>query len=252
MSETKSKASKGRPQLTVVVPCYNEEAIIRRTYGRLSEALAHSCEGYEIIFGNDGSCDATPEILADIAAADDCVRLTGHYPNRGAGYTYREMYRIARGEIIIQMDADLAMPAEAAIPAIRRALTDADVAVGSRYGAEATEYPLLRKIFSRGYIGIVKVLFRLKVSDTQAGLIGFRREVLDELDLRSEGFEILVEFVAQAQEAGFHIVEVNLPWVHDKSSGETNVWKESVKMLVGTVQVRRGLISYRKSRRKAA
>ncbi|RJQ44225.1 MAG: glycosyltransferase family 2 protein [Gaiellales bacterium] len=238
----------GAPRLSVVVPCYNEEAVIRDSYGKIRQALELSGESYEIIFGNDGSSDATPAILEEIAAADGAVRLTGHNPNRGAGYTYREMYGAARGGIIIQMDADLAMPAEAAVPAFLAALEGADVAVGSRYGSEETEYPLLRRVFSRGYIGLIKALFRLGLSDTQTGFVGFRRTVLDELDLRSDGFEILVEFFAQAREAGFRIVEVNLPWVHDTSSGETNVWKESVRMLTGTLRVRRGLGEYRRNR----
>jgi dolichol-phosphate mannosyltransferase len=235
--------------LSIVIPCFNEESVVRDTYAKLRQVLDGIDASSEIIFGNDGSSDATPAILEEIAGADEGVRLTSHYPNRGTGYTYREMYQAAMGEIIIQMDADLAMPAEVAVPALMESLVDADVAVGSRYGAETTEYPLLRKVFSRGYIGMIKMLFRLEVSDTQTGFIGFRRTVLEELDLRSDGFEILVEFIAQAQESGMRIVEVNLPWVHDTASGETNVWKESVKILTGTVRVKRELREYRKQRR---
>lgn len=251
MSASPPDGGAGAPRLSVVIPCYNEERILKDSHYRLRQVLDGIEMSSEIIFGNDGSSDATPAILEEIAAADGSVRLTGHYPNRGAGYTYREMYAAAKGEIVIQMDADLAMPAEEAVPAFLAALAGADLAVGSRYGSETTDYPLLRRVFSRGYISLIKALFRLEVSDTQTGCLGFRRKMIDELDLRSDGFEILVELIAQAQEAGFRIVEVNLPWVHDTSSGETNVWKESVKMLVGTVQVRRGLSRYRKGRKQA-
>lgn len=250
MSGRMQDAGANELYLSVVIPCYNEEEVIRDTYSKLRQVLDQVDKPSELIFGNDGSSDATLAILEEIAAADDRVRLTGHYPNRGAGYTYREMYQVARGERVIQMDADLAMPAEEAVPAFLESLAGADIVVGSRYGAETTDYPLLRRVFSRGYIGMIKVLFRLKLSDTQTGCIGFRRSVLDELDLKSDGFEILVEFFAQAQVAGFRIVEVNLPWVHDTSSGETNVWKESVKMLMGTMRVKRGLRRYRKDRRR--
>lgn len=237
------------PRLSAVVPCYNEEVIIRNTYASLKDVLNSTGESYEIVFGNDGSTDATPAILDEIASADGAVRLTGHYPNRGTGFTYREMYGAARGDIIIQMDADLAMPPATAVPAFLEALARADVAVGSRYGAEKTDYPLTRRVFSRGYISLIRVMFRLGISDTQTGFVAFQRRVLDELDLKSDGFEILVEFFAQAQEAGFRIVEVDLPWIHDTRSGETNVWKESVRMLSGTLRVRRELSVYRKGRR---
>lgn len=243
------ESMKGAPAVSIVIPCYNEAGIIRETCARLVEALDRTERGYEIIFGNDGSTDSTPAILEELAV-DGRIRTTGHYPNRGAGYTYREMYAAALGDIIIQMDADLAMPPEAVLPAFLEALTDADVVAGSRYGSQETEYPLLRRIFSRGYMVLIKGLFRLELSDTQTGFVGFRRQVLDELDLESDGFEILVEFFAQAQAAGFRIVEVDLPWVHDTRSGETNVWKESVRMLRGTVKVRRRLGTYTMNRNR--
>ena len=105
------------PRLSVAVPCYNEEAIIEASYRRIKDTCEAQGVSYEIIFGNDGSTDATLEMLEAIAAADPPVRVTSHFPNRGAGFTYREMYGAARGEIIIQMDCDLAMPVEVAIPA---------------------------------------------------------------------------------------------------------------------------------------
>ena len=118
---------------SVAVPCYNEEPVIAASYRRLKATCQAQGAGYEIIFGNDGSSDGTPGILEEIAAADSCVKVTSHYPNRGAGYTYREMYKKARGEIIIQTDADLAMPPEVSVPALLGALEGADVAVGSRF-----------------------------------------------------------------------------------------------------------------------
>jgi dolichol-phosphate mannosyltransferase len=240
------------PVLTVAIPCYNEEAILDASYKSLKETCEAQGVTYEIIFGNDGSSDRTLEMLEGFAAADPLVRVTSHYPNRGAGYTYREMWAAARGEIIIHMDADLAMPAEVAVPTLLGALTDgADVAVGSRYVGIKADYPLKRRIFSRGYTMLTRLLFNLEVVDTQTGFIGFYSRILPELDPQADGFEILVEFIAQANEAGFRVAEVGIPWFHDTTSGETEVWSESVKMLAGTLRVKRRFNQFKRERRQA-
>ncbi|MHB0866588.1 MAG: glycosyltransferase family 2 protein [Thermoleophilia bacterium] len=227
--------------LSVAVPCYNEEAVIVATYERLKETCEAQGGSYEIIFGNDGSSDRTPELLTVLAGTDPAVVVTSHHPNRGAGFTYREMYAVARGDMIIQMDADLSMPPEVAIPAFLQSLQDADLVVGSRYVGVQADYPLKRRIFSRGYILLTHALFRFDIRDTQTGCIGFHRRVLDGLTLRSDGFEMLLELIVQAGRAGFKVREVGLPWFHDTSSGETEVFRESIKMLTGTLRVRRGL-----------
>jgi len=229
------------PIFSVGIPCYNEEAIIEASYRRVKDTCEAQGVTYEIIFGNDGSTDRTLELLRDIAAADSSVRVTSHDPNRGAGFTYREMYKAARGEIIIQMDADLAMPVEVAIPTFLEALKDADMAIGSRYVGIKADYPLKRIIFSRGYTMLTRVLFNLDIVDTQTGFMGFYQKILPALDLQVDGFEMLVEFIAQANYAGFKLVEVGLPWFHDTTSGETEVWSESMKMLAGTLRLKRRL-----------
>ncbi|MEK6536703.1 MAG: glycosyltransferase family 2 protein, partial [Actinomycetota bacterium] len=179
------------PVLTMAIPCYNEENILDANYRRLKETCEAQGMPYEIIFGDDGSEDHTLEMIEGFAAADRQVRVTSHFPNRGAGFTYREMWQAARGEIIIHMDADLAMPAEVALPTLLAALMDgADLAVGSRYVGIKAEYPLKRVIFSRGYTMLTRLLFNLDVVDTQTGFIGFHKRILPALDPRSDGFEI--------------------------------------------------------------
>ena len=240
-----------KPVLTVAIPCYNEEAILDASYHRLQATCEAQALSYEIIFGNDGSGDRTLEMLQGFAAADPHVRVTTHFPNRGAGYTYREMWQAARGDIIIHMDADLAMPAEVALPALLAVLGEgAEVAVGSRYTGIRAEYPLKRRVFSRGYTLLTRLLFNLDVVDTQTGFIGFYKRILSGLDPRSDGFEILVEFIAQANAAGLRVAEVGLPWFHDTTSGETDVWSESVKMLAGTMRARRRFGRFKGERRK--
>lgn len=240
------------PKISICVPCYNEEAIIEASYRRIKDTCEAQVVDYEIIFGNDGSSDSTPAMLEEIAKADSTVRVTSHHPNRGAGYTYREMYEAARGEIVIQMDCDLAMPVEVAVPAFLEELKSSDLAIGSRYVGIKADYPLKRRIFSRGYTMLTRMLFHMDVVDTQTGFMAFDRKILPSLDLSADGFELLVEFIAQANAAGFMVSEVGLPWFHDTSSGETEVWSESVKMLAGTLRAKRRFNRLKKQKSRAA
>lgn len=228
-------------RMTLAIPCYNEEAIIEATYRRLKKTCEAQEIDYEIIFGNDGSSDRTEELLNKIAATDGRVRLTSHYPNRGAGYTYREMYQAAQGDVILQMDADLAMPAEIAVPALLSALEQSDVAVGSRYVGVKADYPLKRRIFSRGYTMLTHLLFKFEIMDTQTGCLGFYRRLLEDINLESDGFEMLLELLVQTSRKGYQVTEIGLPWFHDTTSGETRVLSESIKMLAGTLRVKKRL-----------
>ncbi|HDY70010.1 MAG TPA: glycosyltransferase family 2 protein [Actinobacteria bacterium] len=243
----RAEAGEG-PRISVLVPCFNEATIIRSSYEKLKEACRAQPVTYEIIFGDDGSTDGTLESLRRLAGEDAAVKVASHYPNRGAGFTYRQMYGIAAGEIIFQMDADMAMPPERTLPELLESLEGADMAVGSRYAGIRADYPLKRRIFSRGYTLLTRLLFHLDITDTQTGFMAFYRKILADVDLRSDGFELLTELVAQANACGYRVVEVGLPWRHDTTSGETDVWKESVKMLVGTIRVKRRFNRFLKGR----
>ncbi len=234
------------PFLTVAIPCFDEESILPATYQRLKIVCEAQRIPYEIIFGDDGSTDRTLEIIRGFSRDDPRTSVTTHFPNRGLGNTYRDMYRAARGEVIMTMDCDLAMSPEVAVPALLLALKDADMAVGSRYAGVKADYPLKRRIFSWGYIFLNRVMFDLKLRDTQTGSVAFYRKILSSLKLEADGPEMLVELFAQAGALGLTVAEVALPWIHDTTSGETPVWKTSAGMLAGNFRVRRRLRRFKR------
>ena len=93
--------------ISVIVPCYNEEAVIHETHRRLTTVLAALPDmDYEVIYVNDGSRDRTAEILRDLQAADEHVRIVllarnfGHQMAVTAGLEY------AAGTAIVIIDAD--------------------------------------------------------------------------------------------------------------------------------------------------
>ncbi len=118
--------------LTVVVPCYNEEEVIRSTYERISHVLGDKIFGLQIIFIDDGSTDRTAEILARIAAGDDRVHVLpfsrnfGHQAAVSAGLAHSD------GDATVIIDADLQDPPEVILDMLERWADGYDVVYGVR------------------------------------------------------------------------------------------------------------------------
>src|SRR3989338_5060767 len=112
--------------ISILIPCYNEEEMLSNTYKRLKTELVCQDQPYEIIFCNDGSTDNTLKLLTEIERQDEKVKIMSYSPNKGPGYAFRQMYSKARGEILIHMDADLAMDPKETIPFFLEAIKHAD------------------------------------------------------------------------------------------------------------------------------
>lgn len=229
------------PSIAVVIPCYNEEPIIERSYRRVKEVLEQECGDYEILIANDGSTDRSAVVLSKLAAGDSKLVFIDYRPNRGMGYACRQMYARASKDLVIQMDADLAMDPADTVPAFKRELATADCVVGSRYLGVKADYPLRRRIASRGYYLLNQVLFRMPLKDTQSGFFGIKRDKLQALDLQSDGFEIHVEMFAQLVRAGCTLREIPIRFVHQTESGEVSVLRSAPKMLFGSLRIWRSL-----------
>ncbi len=227
--------------ISVVIPCYNEDRIIDRSYRRVKQVLEEVSPDYEIVVANDGSTDRSGQILAGIAAEDPRFVFIDYRPNRGMGYACRQMYGRASKDLVIQMDADLAMDPKETVPAFVQELAAVDCVVGSRYLGIEADYPLRRRIASRGYYLLNRILFDFALKDTQSGFFGIRREVLQDLELHSDGFEIHVEMFAQLGRRGASVKEIPVRFVHQTESGEVSVFRSAPKMLAGSLRIRRRL-----------
>jgi dolichol-phosphate mannosyltransferase len=197
---------------SIIVPTYNERDNVPALLARLVAALPH--DDTEIVFVDD-STDGTPDVITAEAARYP-VAITVHHRDEGIGGlggAVVEGMRIARGEWIVVMDADLQHPPEIVPDLIAAGLRDgADLVVGSRYanggntGGLADGY---RKLVSRGSTLLVKTLFRnslLSVSDPMSGLFAIRASSLDTAALRPLGYKILLELIVRNRPG--RIVEV--------------------------------------------
>ena len=178
MVETRGDAdgtrAAGAPLVSVVVPCYNEEASIADTVRVLGRAMAGG-PPFEIIVVDDGSADASADILARTQAADPTLKVIHHPFNRGYGAALKTGIREADGELIAITDADGTYPNER-LPELVELCRDRDMVVGARTGADVV-YSKLRafpKYFLRKW---VSYLARRPVPDINSGMRVFRRDV---------------------------------------------------------------------------
>jgi glycosyltransferase involved in cell wall biosynthesis len=223
--------------ISVVMPCYNEEEIVERSYHAIKRVVEEITSEYEILFANDGSTDGTLAVLEHLKAADSHVGVISYTPNRGAGYAHRQLYATARGDRVILLEADLAMSPKDVIAPFLEHLETWDVVVGSRYKGVAPDYPWYRRIVSNANRMLVRTLFGLDLHDTQAGFSGFRKSVLDSIELTSDRWEALVELYARAKARGFKILEVPVKFVHGTETGQTNVLVEAPRQLFNTLRL---------------
>src|SRR5215213_6592544 len=134
MASIGSQSQLAGPELSIVVPCYNEEGCIRTLYDRLTAAVAASAgRGYELVLVNDGSSDRTWPMMRDLADNDHRVVAIILSRNHGHQLALTAGLDLCRGEKILIIDADLQDPPEL-LPAMLETMAEsgADVVYGVR------------------------------------------------------------------------------------------------------------------------
>jgi glycosyltransferase involved in cell wall biosynthesis len=165
------------PQLSIVIPVYNEEAIVEQAAAELTQGLDARGWDYEIIFAENGSRDRTQEILERMTRANPRLKWF-HSEKPNYGVALKMGIEMARGEIVVCDEIDLCdlVFYDAVVPALLR--KEADLIVGSKAARGASDHrPLIRRVATRVHNGLLRVSLGFKGTDTH-GLKAFRRERL--------------------------------------------------------------------------
>ncbi|MBT8208190.1 MAG: glycosyltransferase [Acidimicrobiia bacterium] len=207
------------PRVSVVMPAYQLGATI---YDNLISARRVLGRDVEIIVVDDGSSDTTFSEMERAKREDVALEIARNETNRGKGEALRRGFGLSHGEVIVFLDGDLDLPVEQ-VPGLveRLAAGSDDVLVGSKSAAMlAGHYPTKRRMLSRVFSLVSKVLFRLPVSETQTGLKVMRRPVLEEVfdDVRIVRYAFDLELLVRAKRAGFTLAEVPVDLRLDASS----------------------------------
>jgi hypothetical protein len=204
-----------RPDLTIVLPAYNEAARLPISIPVLAEHLAQRSETTEVILVDDGSTDATVRVSTDLLRGiphSGVFQLGGH---AGKGAAVRAGVARATGHRIVFMDADLATDLEFLDPLVA-ALDDVDIAIGSRSapGAVTSGVTPSSDAAHRLFNTLSRSLTGLPITDFQCGFKGFRAStgrLLFQL-IRERGYAFDVELLALADRLGLSIREVAIHW----------------------------------------
>ena len=221
-------------KVSLVIPMYNEESIIAATLGTVSEYMRANFTDWEVVFSDDGSTDSC--LAAVEAFPGEHIRAVTYEKNQGKGAAIRHGVLSAAGDVVIFTDCDLAYGLDVVKQAagLFEANPDADIVIGSRNlskdGYEG--YTLLRRLASKAYIRCLAFAAGFKLSDSQCGFKGFRRETAQEIFSECEvnGFAFDFEVLIKAKNKGKKILEMPVKVINHRES-KVSVLRDSVKML---------------------
>jgi glycosyltransferase involved in cell wall biosynthesis len=231
----------GTPELSIIVPAYNEESRLPLTLERLAEYVSRCGQTSEVIVVDDGSSDGTAAVAESFRARIPSLRVVPNGVNRGKGYSVKHGMLEARGRLVIFTDADLAAPIEEA-DKLFRALETHDLAIGSRALdrrlIEVHESPL-REFAGVVFNRIVRLCLGLPFVDTQCGFKAFRRKscrvIFEQQRIKRFGFDPELLFLAKRH--GLSAAEIPVRWAHSPST-RVNMLRDSVKMFFEVLQIR--------------
>lgn len=222
-------------KLSVLVPVYNERAVVERSLRQALEAPLPEEMERELIVVDDCSTDGTSEILERLAAAEPRIRLLRHAANRGKGAAIRTAVAHATGDFAIIQDADLEYdPSE--YPRLLRPLLDgrADAVFGSRYLAgEQTRVLAFRHSMINKILTLVSNVFsNLNLTDMETCYKAFRTDILKSIPIRSDRFGFEPEIVMKCAKRNLRIYEVPISY-HGRTyeEGKKIGWKDGIKAL---------------------
>jgi len=195
-------------KLSVVVPAYREARHIRENLQRLLAELDSVGRSYEVIVVSDGNTDATAREAEMVVSSN--IKVVAYSRNMGKGYALRCGVSRSSGELVTFIDADMELNPHYIKGFIAVMETfDCDAVVGSkRHPLSNVHYPPARRFQSLVYQLLIRLLFNVKVRDTQTGLKLFRRRVLEDVVplLAIKRFAFDLELLVVARELGYRKV----------------------------------------------
>jgi dolichyl-phosphate beta-glucosyltransferase len=227
------------PDLTVVVPAYNEEVRLAATLPAVLDYLETARRSFEVIVVDDGSADST-KAVAD-AFAPRGVRTLRLARNSGKGAALRAGVLDSGGDKVLLTDADLSTPISE-VERLEPHLERAELVFGSRAVAGARidqPQPRFRQWMGKTFNFMIRTLVAGGVRDTQCGfklLDGPSARALF-ADLLLDGFAYDVELLWLARRRGLRVAEVGVVWNHSPDS-RVHLWSDSARMTLDILRIR--------------
>ena len=191
------------PELSIVVPYYNEERYLKKSITALLQAIANYRT--EIILVDDHSADQSFAVATEMAADYDCIKLIRHPRNLGKGAALRSGFQIATGDVVTIHDADLEYDPKDLVRMYHVFCEqNADMVIGSRFfGNESRRVLYFQHQVANKVLTFLSNIFTdLNVSDMESCYKMFRRALIQNIELCEERFGIEPEILAKIAKYG--------------------------------------------------
>ncbi len=224
----------------VMIPTYNERENVERIVARVRAAVPE----VDVVVVDDNSPDGTGALADALAAADPQVHAIHRLVKDGLGGAYREAMRwaMAQGyDVVVEMDADGSHQPEQLPRLLDAIAAGADLVQGSRWvsGGEVVNWPLSRRMISRGGSGYARTALGIRVKDVTGGYRAFRTAALARIDLdevRSQGYSFQIDMLWHFIRAGFTVREVPITFIereYGASKMSTGIVVEAMLRVTG-------------------
>jgi glycosyltransferase involved in cell wall biosynthesis len=194
--------------ISAFFPCYNDQATIAQMVKLTVETFTRlGVDDAEVIVIDDGSTDASPQVLADLEASEPLLRVVTHPQNRGYGGALISGFAAASKQWVFYTDGDAQFDPTELELLVQRATDDVDVVQGFKLRRADN---IARRVVGRVYHWGVSLAFGLKIRDTDCDFRLIRRSSLDRVELVHTTGVICVELVRKLQDAGARFTEVGV------------------------------------------
>src|SRR5437867_7066856 len=199
------------PSVSLVIPMFNEEENIEHAVDAAVEALTKYTDDYEIVIVGDASSESSPRLVGRRVAENPRIKMLRHEKNRKLGGALKSGFAAATKDLVLYMDADLPFDPDVLGRAMRAMeVTGADVIAGYRH--DRTIEGVKRTVYSYCYNALIGLLFGWPHRDINFSFKLMKREVLEAIELKSEGSLIDAELIVKAKNHGFVIQQIGLDY----------------------------------------
>lgn len=229
-------------KISVIIPCFNEEAAIRQNIRKIHQYLSENFVFFEIIAVNDGSTDKTMLELEKITR-EIPLKIINHPKNSGKGKAVRNGLAESKNELVMFLDADLAIPIEELAKFVAEIKNGNDIVIASRFipGLKILKPVLWYRKFMEKVFRLLRMLIlnNFDIRDTQCGFKVFRREAVNKIAplLTVDRFAFDAEIIFVAKKIGLKIKEVPIS-LQNPAESHVRILRDPLNMIVSLIKIR--------------
>lgn len=217
--------------VSILIPVYNEVNVLELILSKVNQAGFAGLKK-EIIIIDDGSFDGTVELLNKINGNSD-LKIYYHGKNQGKGAAIRTAMKYVTGQIVVIQDADLEYNPDEYDKIIDQIIkNNADVVYGSRLlrSSQKRSFKFLSRLFNKFITMLANILYGKKLTDIETCYKAFKRNVINAIEIESDGFNFDPEVTAKVLKKGYDILEVPISYTaRGYKEGKKITWKDAFK-----------------------